>query len=67
MRIARNDVVRHRSFLGVLPLACLTGRREDVLVHGAGLSNEPGPFQLRFRDKTHDFAHLCSKFVGILS
>lgn len=51
----------HRSLLGVPPLADGIGRREDAFVYRPGLSNQAGPLEFRFRDKSYNFTHVRSK------
>jgi hypothetical protein len=48
--------------LGVVPLPARgIGLREYSIVNRAGLSNQTGPLELRFRDKLYDVTHLRSK------
>src|ERR1700754_4918307 len=56
------DPAWRRLLLWGRPLGGLIGRRKDPLIYRARLSNEPGSFQFRLRDKLYDFAHMCSEF-----
>ena len=49
-----------RLWLGVARFADLIDLRENTVIDRAGLPDQPGPFEVGFRDKPYNFAHILA-------